>query len=112
MVLLVVAAGFAAFVFYSLLRVEPVRVMRSALEHRDGKVFVAGMLRNTGGKTGPLDLEVHYFDSSGRQIGQEKIVVGAMAKGAQASFQTPERDLPGVSEFSIYMNHGRNPYGN
>jgi hypothetical protein len=111
-ILLVAAAGFTAFVFYSLWRVEPVRVVRSSLEHADGKVFVAGELRNTGPKSGPFDLEVHYFDSAGRPIGQDKILVGAMPQGAQTAFRTPERSLPDASEFSIYLNHGRNPYGN
>lgn len=110
--MLVVAAGFAAFVFYSLTRVEPVKVVRSGLKRSGGEVCVTGELRNTGKKSGPLDLEVHYFDKSGREIGQDKIVVAAMARGAETNFRTPERALPGVSEFSIYLNHGRNPYGN
>jgi hypothetical protein len=111
-IILVVAAGFAAFIFYSLWQVEPVRVVRSGLERADGKVFVAGELRNTGPKSGPLDLEVHYFDSAGRPIGQDRISIGALRQGGQTAFRTPERSLPGVSEFSIYLNHGRNPYGN
>jgi hypothetical protein len=111
-ILLVVATGFAVFVFYSLWRVEPVKVVSSGLQHADGKVFVVGELRNTGAKSGPLDLEVHYYDSAGHQIGRDKIVVGGMRRGAETKFRTPERSLPGVSEFSIYLNHGRNPYGN
>lgn len=111
-VLLVVAAGFAAFVFYSLTRVEPVKVVRSQMNRSGGEVCVVGELRNTGRKSGPLDLEVHYFNKSGREIGQDKIVVGGMARGAKAAFRTPERALPGASDFSIYLNHGRNPYGN
>lgn len=110
--MLLVGAAFAGFVFYSLTRVEPVKVVSSGLEHSGGKVFVVGELRNTGRKSGPLDLEVHYFDKSGRQIGQDKIVVAGMAKGAETKFETPERTLPDVSEFSLYLNHGRNPYGN
>jgi hypothetical protein len=111
-ILLMVAAGFAAFVFYSLWQVEPVRVIRSGLQHADGKVFVSGELKNTGPKSGPLDLEVHYFDSAGRPIGQDQISIGALQRGGQTAFRTPERSLSGVSEFSIYLNHGRNPYGN
>jgi hypothetical protein len=111
-ILLLMAAGFAAFVFYSLWQVEPVRVVRSRLQRADGKVFVTGELRNTGPRSGPLDLEVHYFDSAGRPIGQDRISIGGMGRGEQTAFRTPERSLQGVSEFSIYLNHGRNPYGN
>jgi hypothetical protein len=110
--ILIVAAVFVAFVFYSLFKVEPVRVVASHLEHRDGQVFVDGSLKNTGPDLGPLDVEVHYYDASGRSLGQDKIVVEGMKTGAEAHFATPPRELGEVSEFSIYLNHGRNPYGN
>ena len=110
--ILIVAAAFAAFIFYSLFRVEPVRVVASHLEHRGGQVFVDGSLRNTGPDLGPLDLEVHYYDANGRALGQDKIAVPGMKRGTETHFATPPRPLGGVSEFSIYLNHGRNPYGN
>ncbi|MGH7780506.1 MAG: FxLYD domain-containing protein [Candidatus Binataceae bacterium] len=110
--ILIAAIAFVAFVFYSLFRVEPVRVLASHLEHRGDSVFVDGSLRNTGPDLGPVDVEVHYFDANGRALGQDKIVVQGMKKGAEAHFETPPRMLGEVSEFSIYLNHGRNPYGN
>lgn len=112
LVVLVVAIVFAGFVFYSLFHVEPVRVVSSHLEHRDGAVYVDGKVRNTGPDTGPLDLEVHYFDASGRALGQEKVVVKGLKRGAEASFKTSPQEFVGASEFSIYLNHGRDPYGN
>lgn len=110
--ILVVAIAFAAFIFYSLFKVEPVRVVTSHLEHRGGQVFVDGSLRNTGPDLGALDVEVHYYDANGRALGQDKIVVSGMKTGAETHFATPPRALGEVSEFSIYLNHGRNPYGN
>jgi hypothetical protein len=111
-VVLTVAAGFAAFVFYSLAHVEPVRIVSSSLDRTDGKVFVTGELRNTGADSGPLDLEVHYFGADGRPLGQDRITVDSLRSGEHTRFRTPARSLGGVSEFSIYLNHGRNPYGN
>ena len=72
--ILIVAAAFAAFIFYSLFRVEPVRVVASHLEHRGGQVFVDGSLRNTGPDLGPLDLEAHYYDANGARAraGQDR----------------------------------------
>jgi hypothetical protein len=110
--ILIAALVFAGFVFYSLLSVEPVRVIASHLERRGAVVFVDGNLRNTGPDLGPVDVEVHYYDAHGRALGQDKIVVAQMKKGAEAHFATPPRMLGEVSEFSIYLNHGRNPYGN
>ncbi|MHB8383016.1 MAG: FxLYD domain-containing protein [Candidatus Binataceae bacterium] len=110
--ILVTAAAFAAFVFYSLFMVEPVRVVTSHLEHRDGQVFVEGNLRNTGPDLGPVNVEVHYYAANGRALGQDKVVVDRMKNGSEAHFATPPRMLGEVSEFSIYLNHGRNPYGN
>jgi hypothetical protein len=112
LVVLTIAAGFAAFVFYSLAQVEPVRVVSSNLERADGKVFVTGELRNTGPDSGPFDLEVHYFDTSGRPLGEDKLEVDGLRRGGRTRFRTPARSLGDVSEFSINLNHGRNPYGN
>ncbi|HVA80530.1 MAG TPA: FxLYD domain-containing protein [Candidatus Binataceae bacterium] len=111
-VILLAALAFAGFVFYSLWRVEPVRVAHSHLEHRGGEIFVDGDLRNTGDELGPVDVEVHYYDTSGRSLGQDKVVIAGMKKDAVAHFATPPRMLAGVADFSIYLNHGRNPYGN
>ncbi|MFZ1890238.1 MAG: FxLYD domain-containing protein [Candidatus Binataceae bacterium] len=110
--ILIVAVAFGAFVFYSLFKVEPVRVITSHLEHRGAEIFVDGSLRNTGPDLGPLDVEVHYYDANGRSLGQDKVVVEEMKSGGEAHFATPPRSLGEVSDFSIYLNHGRNPYGN
>ncbi len=110
--ILVVAVGFAVFIFYSLFHVEPVQVTETRLERVNGEVFVDGELRNRGGDVGPIDVEVHYFDANGRALGQDKIVVKDLKKGAETHFRSPPRMLSEASQFSIYLNHGRNPYGN
>ncbi|MGH7815216.1 MAG: FxLYD domain-containing protein [Candidatus Binataceae bacterium] len=106
------ALCFAGYVFYSLFHLEPVVVESKQLERSGGEVFVAGELKNTGKRTGPLKLEVHYYDRGGHQLAGDTVKVAAMAAGATATFKTPSHRLNGVSDFSLYLNHGRNPYGN
>lgn len=106
------AALFAGYVFYSLATVEPVRVVQSRLNHVAGAVFVNGEVRNTGSKDRTIDLEVHYFDHTGRALGQDTVKLTDLPPGRMQSFRTPPHMMQGVSDFSIYLNHGRDPYGN
>jgi hypothetical protein len=112
--ILVLAAcvAFAAWVLFSLFRVEPVHVLESRLEHRGGEVFVSGRIQNTGVSHEPLNLEVLYYDANGRKLGQDSVAIQDLAQGATAPFQSAPRALPGASTFSIHVNRGRNPYGN
>ena len=103
---------FAGYVFHSLFNVEPVQVESSRLERGGGAVFVSGEVKNTGSETGPIKLEVRYYDQGGRQVGSDTVQLAAMDPGATATFRSSPRRLAGVASFSIYLNHGRNPYGN
>ena len=112
-VLIILGAGaFVAFVFASLMRFEPVKVTQSRLERRGDEVFVAGVLRNTGPDCGPLDLEVRYYDSGGRPLGEDTLKLKPIASGAEEKFASPPHQSTGIADFSLYLNHGRNPYGN
>ena len=106
------AFAFIGFVFYSLISVEPVKVVRSHLEHDRDRVFVAGQVRNTADHTRAIELEVHYYDRNGRALGQDTITLEGLEAGAVREFKSPPRVIGGVEDFSIYMNNGRNPYGN
>lgn len=110
--ILVASLAFIAWVFYALHSVEPVRVMESQLKREGGQVFVLGKLQNSGPDTGPLDIEVRYYDAHGRAVGQDKIVVDKLQRGAIAEFQTSHREIQGAQSFSLYLNRGHNPYGN
>jgi hypothetical protein len=103
---------FAGYVFYSLLGVEPVKVAQSRLVHSGDQVFVEGELRNTGEDVGAIDVEVRYFDRGGHSLASDKVQVGSLKSGAAAKFRSAPRHLDDAAEFSIYLNHGRNPYGN
>ncbi len=108
------AAGFAfaGFVFYSLFSVEPVKVLKSHLERDGDLVFVAGEVRNTADKPRAIDLEIHYFDHRGRPVGQDSLTLEGLGAGAVRDFKSPPRAIEGIEDFSLYMNNGRNPYGN
>ncbi len=106
------AAGFIGFVGYALWSAQPVEVVSSRLERGAGGVFVAGKLRNNSDQARAVDVEVHYYDASGRPLGADTIAVKRLAAGATADFNSPPHRIDGVKDFSLYLNNGRNPYGN
>jgi hypothetical protein len=110
-IVLIGAAGFILYVFFSLLNAEPVKVT-SQLDRSGDSVSVAGELSNAGDESGPVTVEVRYYNETGATIARDTLSLHALAKGASEQFQSPRRVLPGVASYSIYLNHGRNPYGN
>src|ERR1700719_3648738 len=104
---LISAAGlaFVGFVFYSLVSVEPVKVVHSELKHRGNRVFVAGQVRNTADQSRAIDLEVHYYDRNGRPLGQDTLRLDGLAAGTVREFASPPRTIDGVEDYSIYMNN-------
>jgi hypothetical protein len=110
--ILIASLAFIGWVFYALRTAEPVRVVETRLEHDGAQVFVLGKIQNSGPETGPIDIEVRYYDAGGRAVGQDKIVVDKLQQGVIAQFQSPHRTIEGAQSFSLYLNHGRNPYGN
>ncbi len=111
-IMLLAALGFALYVFFALFAVEPIKVAGSRLVRSGDEVSVEGDLRNTGGDAGPIEVEVRYFDRSGRAIGNDKVSVGGLRSGSESHFKSSPQKLDGVADFSLYLNHGRNPYGN
>jgi len=110
--MLVGGFAFAGFVIYSLFTLEPVRVVRSHLEHDGSRVFVTGVVRNMADHARGIELEVHYYDRNGRPLGQDSLDLDGLQAGAMRDFKSPPRVLEGVKDFSIYLNNGRNSYGN
>jgi hypothetical protein len=112
LIILLAAFGFAGWVFFSLLHVEPIKVVESRLNRTGESVSVAGSVENTGNDCGPIQVEVRYYDSNGRPLASDTVEVGALKSGASAAFHSPPHELENVSDYSIYLNHGHNPYGN
>ena len=111
-VVLLGALCFVGFVFYALIGSEPVKVAGARMVRSGGQVSVEGEVRNTGSDTGPLQIEVRYFDGDGRTVGKDTVSMDGLRQGAAAHFKSSPRPDDGVADFSIYLNHGRNPYGN
>ena len=111
-VVLLAAIAFAGFVFYSLISFEPVKVVSSHLEHAGGRVYVTGHVRNTADQPRGIEREVHYYDRHGRALGQDTLALDDIAAGAVREFRSPPRFSADIADFSIYLNQGRNPYGN
>ncbi|MGA7873814.1 MAG: FxLYD domain-containing protein [Candidatus Binatus sp.] len=103
---------FAGYVFYSLVSTEPVKVADTRMVRSGGQVSVEGEVRNTGNDTGPFQVEIHYFDRDGRASGKDVVSIDGLRGGAVTHFRSSPRPDLGVADFSIYLNHGRNPYGN
>jgi hypothetical protein len=112
LVLLLVAIGFAGFVFYALLGYEPVKLSKVQLVRTSGQVSVHGEVHNTGEDTGPFQIEVRYYDRAGHALGNDTVALEGLRHGDATQFSSPPRADRGVADFSIYLNHGRNPYGN
>ena len=111
-IVLLGALCFAGYVFYSLAGAEPVKVNKTRLVRSGDQVLVEGEVYNTGDDTGPIQVEVRYFDRDGRSIGKDVVSMDGLRRGAAAHFKSSPRPDDGIADFSIYLNHGRNPYGN
>jgi len=109
---LIVALGFGGFVIYSLLQTEPVKVLHPRLEHTADGSFVSGAVENTGSAEESVSLEIRYYDAGGHQIYSDIVKLDQLSSGATRPFAAPLRKLPADASYSIYLNHGRNPYGN
>jgi hypothetical protein len=111
-IVLIAALCFAGYVFYSLVGTEPVKVAGLRLVRSGGNVSVEGEVRNMGDDTGPMEVEVRYFDRDGRPQGKDVVAIQGLRHGATEHFKSSPRPGVDVADFSIYLNHGRNPYGN
>ena len=103
---------FIIFVFYSLERVEPIKVVGDRIERQGDQVFVEGTLKNTGADAQQLNLEVSYFDKGGRKIGDDTLEVKSLPGGTDMPFKMPVHQLSGVKDYSLRLDRGHNPYGN
>jgi len=109
---LLVALAFVGFVIYSLLQTEPVKVLHPQLQHSGDGSFLSGTVENTGAADESVSLEIRYYDASGHQVGSDTLKLNDLGTGATRDFSGPIRKLPADASYSIYLNHGRNPYGN
>ena len=110
-IIVMAAIAFVGWVFYSLTRVEPMKVVASHLDRSNESVKVTGSVKNTGKEVGAVEIEIRYFDADGKSIASDKVAIGSLQPGASVTFTGPGHP-DNVASYSIYLNHGRNPYGN
>jgi hypothetical protein len=108
----VIAVLFVGFVFYSLARVEPLKVRGERLEHLGDRVVVRGTITNTGPDIPQAGLAVRLFDASGHQVVRQSLSLGRLSAGQSRSFSSPPYAASGVEKFTIQVDRGNNMYGN
>lgn len=106
------AAVFCVAVLFLLMRSQPVEVTQSHLQEAGGQVYVAGQVRNRGDTASSVKLELHYYDRAGHALGLDTVNLDGVAPGSVRGFRGPAHDAGMITDYSIYLNQGRNPYGN
>jgi hypothetical protein len=110
--ILIGAIAFCAGVLSLLYRAEPVEVTQSHLEQGGGQVYIAGEVHNRGDGARAVKLELHYYDRDGHALGLDTLSFDNLPAGATRGFRGPAHEAGTIADYSIYLNEGRNPYGN
>jgi hypothetical protein len=111
LVSIVVAVVIVGAILFSLNREERFVVENAHLERGANGVRVAGTLVNRGADAPYVAIEVSLIADDGRPASKEKVELKNLASGARTPFATAL--YPGeVKTYSIFVNAGRNPYGN
>ncbi len=108
----VIAVFFVGFVFYSLARVEPLKVQGERLEYVGDRVVVRGTVINTGPDIPQAGLQVRLFDAGGRQLVRQTLSLGRLSAGQSRPFSSPPYAGSGVEKFTLQVDRGNNMYGN
>ncbi|MBI3248080.1 MAG: hypothetical protein HYZ50_16370 [Deltaproteobacteria bacterium] len=87
-------------------------MLNKTLEQTQDGVVVSGEIYNASPVPASVNVEVSFFDPTGRQLANEVVTLNDVAVGAAAAFRTQPKNLPQVKNYSVYVNTGRNMYGN
>jgi hypothetical protein len=109
---LVLLTLFAGYLLWALRAEEVLRVRNKKLEYTDAGVVVSGEVHNTATAVSTVNVEVTFFDGRGRELTKEVISLSSLEAGATAAFRTRPKRLTDVQDYTIYVNTGRNMYGN
>lgn len=109
---LALLALFAGYLLWALRAEEVFRVAHKKLEHTDAGIVVSGEVLNTAAAASAVNVEVTFFDSRGRELTKEVISLSNLEAGATAAFRTQPKIFTDVQNYTIYVNTGRNMYGN
>lgn len=103
---------FLGYFLWALRSEETFRVVEKKIEHTDNGVVVRGEVYNASASPTSLNVEVSFFDSRGRELSKETVTLNSLDSGGRATFRTQPKQLPDVKDYTIYLNTGRNMYGN
>jgi hypothetical protein len=109
---LAVVSVFAAYLIWALRGEEIFQVANKKLEYTNAGVVVSGEIRNTTAAASAANIEVTFFDAQGQQLSKEVVTLNNLEAGATAAFHTHPKMLTDVKDYTIYVNTGRNMYGN
>ncbi|HEV8713043.1 MAG TPA: FxLYD domain-containing protein [Candidatus Binatia bacterium] len=109
---LAVLIVFVAYLIWALRAEEAFQVTHKKLEYTDSGVTVSGEIHNTAATAATVNVEVTFFDAQGRQLGKEAVTLHDLGAGTTAAFRTQPKMLADVKDYTIYVNTGRNMYGN
>lgn len=109
---LMVLVVFVGYLLWALQSEEVFQVINKELEHTEAGVIVRGEIYNAAEATSTVNVEVTFFDGQGRQLSKEVVTLDNLGAGATAPFRTKPQMLGDVKDYTIYVNTGRNMYGN
>ncbi|MGE0824104.1 MAG: FxLYD domain-containing protein [Candidatus Binatia bacterium] len=107
-----VAVVFLSYFFWALQAEEVFRVVTKKLEQTEAGVVVSGEVHNTTATPSAVNVEVTLFDEQGRKLSEETVALSPIDAGGTAVFRTQPKRLTAVKDYTIYVNTGRNMYGN
>jgi hypothetical protein len=102
----------ASYFFWALQSEEVFRVVSKKLEQTDAGVVVSGEIHNTATSASAVNVEVTLFNQRGQKLSEETVTLDDVQAGATASFRTQPKQITDVKDYTIYVNTGRNMYGN
>jgi hypothetical protein len=110
--IILMSAAFAAYVLFSLWTFEPLQIVTSRLERGPAGISISGKVENRGSSaSGPISIEVRYFDERGKQIAVDTVPIKSLEAGKLRGFSSSPARVAAAG-YSLYLKHGTNPYGN
>ena len=107
-----IVAVFIGYFFWALRSEEVFRVFSKKLEQTDAGVIISGEVHNTTTNVSAINVEVTLFNQRGQKLSEETVTLDNVQAGGTASFRTQPKQLTDVKDYTIYVNTGRNMYGN
>ena len=111
-ILLGVVIGFIGYFFWALQSEEVFRVVSKKLEQTEAGVIVSGEVHNTTTSASAVNVEVTLFNQRGQKLSEETVTLSNVQAGSTVPFRTQPKQITDVKDYTIYVNTGRNMYGN